>query len=65
MTTAEFTLRHEVQKLAEEAFHRKLISGYGDGPVSNEFQLVFNGKPKHFRLEQAYLLLEDLINHPA
>ena len=46
-------LRHEVQQLAEEAFHRKLISGYGDGQNDNEFQVVYNGKPRHLSLEYA------------
>ena len=55
-------LRDEVRQLAEEAFHRKLISGYGDGPDNNEYQIVCNGKPKHFPLEHARSLLGKLIN---
>ena len=58
ITTA---LRTEVQKLAEEAFHRKLISGYGDGPDSNEYQIVFKGKPRHLPLERARSFLGNLI----
>jgi hypothetical protein len=54
-------LRHEVQQLAEEAFHRKLISGYGDGQNDNEFQVVYNGKPRHLSLEYAYSFLSNLL----
>ena len=55
-------LRHEVRYLAEEAFHRKLISGYGDGANENEYQIVFNGKPRHLSLSQARSFLSDLIH---
>lgn len=61
MDTTKATLRDEVRKLAEEAFHRKLISGYGDGQDSNEYQLVCDGKPKHFPLERTYFILSNLI----
>ncbi len=54
-------LRSEVEKLAEEAFHRKLISGYGDGPDNDEYQIVFKGKPRHVPLEQAFSFLGNLI----
>lgn len=54
-------LRDEVRELAEEAFHQKLISGYGDGSNKNEFQIVFKGKPRHLSLEQAHSFLDDLI----
>lgn len=59
-TTAE--IRHEVRQLAEAAFHLKLISGYGDGPDTNEYQIVYQGKPKHLPLERARSLLGSLIN---
>lgn len=54
-------LRSEVRHLAEEAFHQKLISGYGDGQYGDEYQLVCDGKPKHFPLERARLILKSLI----
>lgn len=57
-------LRNEVRELAEEAFHRKLISGYGDGPNDNEYQIVFKGKPRHFSLEHARSFLHNLIKQP-
>jgi hypothetical protein len=61
MKGTEAVFRNEVRHLAEEAFHRKLISGYGDGPDSNEFQIVFQGKPRHFTLEEAHSFLRDLL----
>ncbi|ARV59709.1 hypothetical protein BZZ01_14665 [Nostocales cyanobacterium HT-58-2] len=61
MSSAKAVLRKEVEHLAEEAFHRKLISGYGDGPDSNEYQIVFQGKPRHFPLESAHSFLCDLL----
>ena len=66
-------LRNEVRQLADEAFHRKLISGYGDGANEqeygdgqndNEYQIVFNGKPRHFSLEHARSFLHNLIKQP-
>lgn len=54
-------IRNEVQMLAEEAFHRKLISGYGDGPINNEYQIVFQGKPRHLPLEEARSFLTVLL----
>lgn len=56
-------LRNEVRQLAEEAFHQKLISGYGDGQNDNEFQVVYIGKPRHLSLQDARTFLNNLINH--
>ncbi len=61
MNGTKAALRNEVEKLAEEAFHRKLISGYGDGPDSNEYQVVFKGKPRHLPLEHARSFLSNLL----
>lgn len=61
MSTTKTPLRSEVRKLAEEAFHLKLISGYGDGQYGDEYQIVCDGKPKHFPLERARLILRGLI----
>ncbi|MBF2005831.1 hypothetical protein ACF3DV_17855 [Chlorogloeopsis fritschii PCC 9212] len=61
MHITQAALRNEVRHLAEEAFHRKLISGYGDGPDKNEFQIVFQGKPRHFPLEEAHSFLVNLL----
>jgi len=60
-TTAVTALRNEVRLLAEEAFHRKLISGYGDGQYSDEYQIVYQGKPRHLTLENARSFLNSLI----
>ena len=61
MNSTQATLRDEVRQLAEEAFHLRLISGYGDGPDANEYQIVYQGKPRHIPLEQARLFLMNLI----
>jgi hypothetical protein len=61
MNSAKAVLRSEIRHLAEQAFHQKLISGYGDGPNSNEYQIVFQGKPRHFLLEDAYSFLNELL----
>lgn len=58
-------LRNEVEKLAETAFHQKLISGYGDGPYNHEYQIVFKGKPRHLPLEHARSFLGRLIQHSS
>ncbi|MGQ4647552.1 hypothetical protein [Lyngbya aestuarii] len=55
------SLRDEVERLAEQAFHRKLISGYGDGEYSDEYQIVCDGKPRHYPLERARFILSKLI----
>lgn len=65
MTATETTLRDEVHELAEKAFHLQLISGYGDGEYSAEYQIVFQGKPRHLPLDQARLFLRDLIKPSA
>lgn len=61
ITKAAATLRDEVHKLADEAFHRGLISGYGDSEYPNEFQIVLEGKPRHFSLDYARSFLNDLL----
>lgn len=63
MNSTKADLRDEVQHLAEDAFHQKLISGYGDGPNNNEFQIVFKGKPRHLSLESARSFLTRLISN--
>lgn len=61
MNSTKPALRNEVRQLAAEAFHRKLISGYGDGPDSNEYQIVFEGKPRHLPLDNARAFLGKLL----
>ncbi|HEY9903503.1 MAG TPA: hypothetical protein V6D43_13955 [Candidatus Sericytochromatia bacterium] len=62
MNSIKTDLRSEVRKLAEKAFHLKLISGYGDGQYSDKYQIVYKGKPKHFTLERARFILKNLIS---
>lgn len=64
MTVTTTALRNEVHKLAEEAFHRNLISGYGDGEYGDEYQIVVQGKPRHLPLTHARLFLSNLIRQP-
>jgi hypothetical protein len=64
MNSTQPALRDEVRQLAEEAFHRKLISGHGDGADINEYQIVYQGKPRHLPLEQARFFLMNLL-HPS
>lgn len=54
-------LREEVHVLAEKAFHLNLISGYGDGEYSDEYQIVYQGKPRHLPLEKARSFLSILM----
>ncbi|OUL37039.1 hypothetical protein BV372_04345 [Nostoc sp. T09] len=61
MNNTEVSLRNEVRQLADQAFHLKLISGHGDGPDINEYQIVYQGKPRHLPLEQARLFLVNLL----
>ncbi|MBD2386323.1 hypothetical protein [Cylindrospermum sp. FACHB-282] len=61
MNSMQVALRSEVRQLAEEAFQRKLISGHGDGPDNKEYQIVYQGKPRHLPLEQARFFLINLL----
>lgn len=63
MAITTTAIRNEVHKLAEQAFHRNLISGYGDSEYSDEYQIVFQGKPRHLPLTHARLFLSNLIKH--
>ncbi len=61
MNNTQAVLRDEVRQLADEAFHRKLISGHGDGEDINQYQIVYQGKPRHIPLEQARFFLINLL----
>lgn len=54
-------LRNQVETLAEMAFHRQLISGYGDGEYEGKYQIMYQGKPRHFPLMTAYFFLSSLL----
>ena len=60
MTETKDNLREVVHQLAEQALAQGLISGHGDGEFDQEYQLVLEGKPRHFSLEHARLFLEQL-----
>lgn len=62
MNSLTLDLKHEVEKLADRAFHEHLISGYGIGEDPNEYQIVYKGKPRHLALDSAYSFLEYLLN---
>jgi len=60
--------KKEVERLAREAFHRRLISGYGDGEYPDCYQIVYKGKPRNFSLSYAYWFLHSLFwneNHSS
>ena len=61
MAVMKDELREVVHHLAEQAFHQGLISGHGDGEFDQEYQLVLDGKPRHFSLEYARSFLEELL----
>jgi hypothetical protein len=63
MLKTRSALRDEVHSLAETAFHYKLISGYGDGEYPDKYQIVYQGKPKHFPLAEARAFLIYLLKH--
>jgi hypothetical protein len=60
-STANAISKNDLEKLAEEAFHRHLISGYGDSEYTDEYQIVYQGKPRHLSLEDAHSFLKHLI----
>jgi len=59
MSSTKANLREEVRQLADEAFRQKLISGHGDGEYSNKYQIIFQGRPRHYELEYARDFLRD------
>lgn len=61
MNSTETNLREEVRGLAKKAFNKRLISGYGDGQDSDEYQIVYKGKPRHYPLERARFILSNLM----
>ncbi|HEY9650859.1 MAG TPA: hypothetical protein V6C95_09355 [Coleofasciculaceae cyanobacterium] len=63
MNSTTIDLRDEVRHLAEEAFHLKLISGYGDSEYGDKYQIVCDGRPKHFSLERSRFILSHLITN--
>ena len=60
-SAADETLRTEVHALAEAAFHSHLISGHGDSEYPDEYQIIYQGKPKHLSLSGAQVFLTKLM----
>jgi hypothetical protein len=64
MSSNKADLRDEVRQLADAAFRQKLISGHGDGEYSSKYQIIFQGRPRHYELEYARDFLKDrLVRH--
>jgi hypothetical protein len=54
-------LKSEVEQLATLAYFRHLISGYGQGEHPDRYQIVIQGRPKHYLLEEAHSVLAQLL----
>jgi len=65
MSETVSNLRMEVHQLAEAAFHRHLISGFGDSEYPDSYQIVYEGKPKHLTLNHARAFLSRLMQQPV
>jgi hypothetical protein len=61
MSKPNAVLRNEIHRLAEDAFHRHLISGFGDSEYADKYQIVLQGKPRHLPLESARSFLNRLL----
>jgi hypothetical protein len=61
MSSTKADLRDEVRHLADAAFRKKLISGHGDGEYNSKYQIIFQGKPRHYELEYARDFLKNLL----
>ena len=55
-------LKHKIETLADKAFRLHLISGYGDSEFPNRYQIVYQGKPRHFSLDHAFAFLKTLMD---
>lgn len=55
-------LKDKIKNLADTAFHRHLISGYGESEFPNQYQIVYQGKPRHFSLDHAFAFLKMLVD---
>ncbi|WAL62290.1 hypothetical protein [Thermocoleostomius sinensis] len=55
-------LKQKIEILAEKAFRQHLISGYGDSEFPNQYQIVYQGKPRHFSLDHAFAFLKTLVD---
>lgn len=60
--SSNIALKNRIKSLADTAFHRHLISGYGDSEFPNQYQIVYQGKPRHFSLDHAFIFLKMLVD---
>lgn len=60
-TSNQSHLREKVRQLADRAFHRHLISGHGDGEYEDKYQIVIEGKPRHYPLNRVFYVLQSLL----
>lgn len=60
--SSNVALKDKIKRLADKAFHRHLISGYGDSEFPNQYQIVYQGKPRHFSLDHAFVFLKMLVD---
>ncbi len=63
MSTPANQFKQDVEKLAAIAYFQHLISGYGNGEHPDYYQIVIQGKPKHYALEEAHRVLVGLLAH--
>lgn len=61
---ASSQLKSEVEQLAAIAYFQHLISGYGNGEHPDRYQIVIQGRPKHYLLEEAHSVLAHLLKQP-
>lgn len=61
-SSSNIVLKNKVKNLANTAFHQHLISGYGDSEFPNQYQIVYQGKPRHFSLDYAFVFLRMLLD---
>jgi len=61
-SSSNTVLKDKIKKLADLAFHQHLISGYGDSEFPNQYQIVYQGKPRHFSLDYAFVFLRMLVD---
>ncbi len=54
-------LKSEVEALATLAYFRHLISGHGQGEHPDQYQIVIQGRPKHYLLEEAHSVLAQML----
>jgi hypothetical protein len=61
MNNSAIQLKDEVEQLAATAYFQHLISGYGYGEDPDFYQIVIQGRPKHYSLAEAHMVLAALL----